>query len=597
MNHRPAPLAALAACLLLACSSVPLAPARTEADKLDVLLADYWEEYLRFNPVAATAIGDPRYNDRFPSSLSAEYRAETHAAAARWLAALRALDRTRLEGQHRLSYDVLVRDLEERLAGERFPSHLLPLNQFGSVPSFFAVLASGKSLQPFKTVKDYEDFLARGDAMAAWMDQAILRMREGVAQGVTQPRVVMGKVLPQLAAHLKDDPTQTVHWGAVAAMPAGFSEADRARLTGAYRDAIATRWVPAYRRLHDFIRDEYLPRCRDTVGYGALPDGAAWYSFQVASSTTTPLAPEAIHEMGLKEVQRIREAMEAVRVQVGFQGDLQAFFKHLETDDGFYFSKEEELLGGYRELQQRINALLPRLFDVFPKADYEVRPIEAFRAQSSAGAMYQRPSPDGSRPGIFYVNTHNLKAQPRFIMETLSIHEASPGHHFQSAIAQEVQGLPAFRRFGTSYVAYSEGWALYAESLGKELGLFTDPYQWYGRLSDEQLRAMRLVVDTGLHHKGWTREQAIAFMRENSSMAESDIVAEVERYIVVPGQALGYKVGEFQLRALRQEAERELGPRFDVRAFHRQVLVDGPLPMDVLATKIREWIRTEKARG
>ncbi len=597
MRHPASLAAALAASLLLACSSVPLAPQRSEAEKLDVLLADYWEESLRLNPVQATAMGDSRYNDRFPASLTAGYRAEKHAYTERWLTALRALDRARLEGQHRLSYDILVRELEEELAAERFPSHLIPIQQFGGVPSFFAVLASGKSLQPFKTVKDYEDFLKRGDAMAAWMDQAILNMREGVAKGVTQPKAVMQKVLPQLAAHLKEDPTQTVHWGAVAAMPAGLPGAERTRLTSAYREAITTRWVPAYRRLHDFIRDEYLPKCRETVGRSALPDGAAWYAFNVASSTTTTLTPEAIHDLGLAEVKRIRDAMNAVREQVGFKGDLQTFFRHLESDDRYYFAKEEELLEGYRAMQKRISALLPKLFDVFPKADYEVRPVEAFRAQSSAGAMYQSPSPDGSRPGIFYVNTFNLKAQPRFIMETLSIHEASPGHHFQGTIAQEVQGLPAFRRFGTSYVAYSEGWALYAESLGKELGLFSDPYQWYGRLSDEQLRAMRLVVDTGLHAKGWTREQAIAFMRENSSMAESDVVAEVERYIVIPGQALGYKIGEFQIRALRREAEAALGERFDIRAFHRQVLVDGPLPMDVLATKIREWSRSEKSRS
>jgi uncharacterized protein (DUF885 family) len=609
------PLAPLCGCLLLACATTPrapepapeapateapaaapAAPARSEAQKLDALLAEYWEEYLRLNPVAATAIGDPRYNNLFPNSLAPEFRAQTQAAAEKWLAALRAIDRSKLEGQSRLSYDILAGDLEEELAGRRFPSHLIPIQQFGSVPSFFAVLASGKSLQPFQTVKDYEDFLERGDGAVAWMDQAIVNMREGMKAGVTQPKVVMQKVLPQLAAHVQADPTKTVHWGAVAAMPKDFSPADRARLEQAYREAITQRWVPAYKRLHDFVKGEYLPRCRDTVAWSALPQGAEWYAFNVKASTTTDLAPADIHETGLKEVQRIRDEMDRVRKQVGFKGDLQAFFKHLETDPKFYFTKEEELLEGYRALQQRINALLPKLFDVFPKADYEVRAIEPFRAASSAGAMYQRPSPDGARPGIFYVNTHNLKAQPRFIMETLSIHEASPGHHFQSAIAQEVQGLPAYRRFGTGYVAYSEGWALYAESLGKELGLFTDPYQWYGRLSDEQLRAMRLVVDTGLHHKGWSREKAIAFMRQNSSMAESDIVSEVERYIVIPGQALGYKVGEFQIRALRNEAQAALGERFDVRAFHRQVLTDGPLPMDVLATKVREWIAAEKAK-
>ncbi|HBK56435.1 MAG TPA: DUF885 domain-containing protein, partial [Xanthomonadales bacterium] len=273
-----------------------------------------------------------------------------------------------------------------------------------------------------------------------------------------------------------------------------------------------------------------------------------------------------------------------------------AFFRFLETDDRFYFDTEDALLQAYRELQDRTKPLLPKLFDVFPKTDYEVRPVEAFRAQTSAGASYMSPAPDGSRPGVFYVNTFNLRAQPKFIMETLSIHEASPGHHFQGSIQQEVESLPRFRRFGGN-TAYSEGWALYAESLGKELGFFTDPYQWYGRLSDEQLRAMRLVVDTGMHWFGWTREESIAYMRANSAMAESDVIAEVERYIAIPGQALAYKVGERTIRNLRSEAERELGERFDVRAFHRQILIDGALPMAVLERKLREWISAEKARA
>jgi uncharacterized protein (DUF885 family) len=286
--------------------------------------------------------------------------------------------------------------------------------------------------------------------------------------------------------------------------------------------------------------------------------------------------------------------MEQVRQQVGFQGDLHAFFKHLQDDPRYYYSKPEDLLNGYRDLQKKVNGLLPKLFDIQPKADYEVREVEAFRAESAAGASYESPSADGSRPGVFYVNTFNLKAQPIFGMETLSLHEASPGHHFQIAIAQEDKHLPAFRRFGGGYVAYAEGWALYAESLGKELGLFTDPYQWYGRLSDEQLRAMRLVVDTGLHAKGWSREKAIQYMLDNSSMVESDVRAEVERYLVIPGQALGYKIGQFEIRNLRTEAEAALGPKFDIKAFHRVVLTAGAVPMAVLGEVVRDWVRTQR---
>jgi uncharacterized protein (DUF885 family) len=306
------------------------------------------------------------------------------------------------------------------------------------------------------------------------------------------------------------------------------------------------------------------------------------------------MTPEEIHQVGLSEVARILREMDGVRQQVGFKGDLPAFFKHLESDPQFYFTRGTDLLQGYRELKQRIDAALPKLFSVFPKADYEIREVEAYRAQSGAGGYYQSASADGSRPGIFYVNTYNLKAQPKFGMETLSLHEASPGHHFQGSIQQELTGLPRFRRFGGDYTAYVEGWALYSESLGKELGMFTDPYQWFGRLNDEQLRAMRLVVDTGLHALGWSREQAIEYMLENSTLAETDVVSEVERYIVRPGQALGYKVGDLRIQGLRRKAEKKLGDKFDLRDFHREVLCDGSVPMSVLETKIDRWIAARK---
>lgn len=597
---RMMPLAATALLvgLSLGAATMP-APVRpvaaSESTRLNHLLDAYWEAYLVRNPITATAIGDNRYNDRFPDSISAKARAEEKAWTKHWLHRLESVKRTSLKGQDRLSFDILRRSLQEDLEAFRFPAHMVPINQAGSVPMFFAQLGGGRSIQPFITAKDYDAFLRRAEGFIAWMDQAIINMREGIKKGVVQPRVAMEKVVPQLDAMLVDDPSKSVFWGPIAAFPEALSAADRERLTAAYRKAISTRIVPAYRRLRDFIRDTYLPACRDTVGFQDLPDGEAWYAHQVKVMTTTKLDPATIHDMGVKEVARILGEMDAVRRGVGFEGDLKAFFNDLNTNPKFYFTSEADLLKGYRDLQVKVNGLLPRLFEIIPKADYEVRPVEAFRAESSAGGSYEAGTPDGSRRGIFYVNTFNLGAQPIFGMETLSLHEASPGHHFQISIAQEVEGLPKFRRFG-GYNAYAEGWALYAESLGKELGLFTDPYQWYGRLADEQLRAMRLVVDTGLHSKGWTREQAIRYMRENSSMAETDIVSEVERYIVWPGQALGYKLGQFAIRGLRTEAERVLGPRFDLRAFHRQVLVDGGLPLDVLETKIREWIAREKAR-
>jgi uncharacterized protein (DUF885 family) len=424
------------------------------------------------------------------------------------------------------------------------------------------------------------------------MDQAIVNMRQGATTGVVQPRPVMEKVLGQLDAMVVPQASESVYYAPIEQFPATFSAADRDRLAAEYTRTLNVTLLPAYKRLRDFVRDEYLPKTRTSVAWTALPDGAAWYAFNVQEHTTTDMRPDEIHALGLGEVQRILGAMDDVRQQVGFKGDREAFFTFLENDPQFYFTQGADLLAGYRTLKARIDAALPKLFSVMPKAGYEVREVEAFRAQSAAGGSYQAPSADGSRPGIFYVNTYNLKAQPKFGMETLSLHEAAPGHHFQVSIQQELEGVPRFRRFGGDYTAYVEGWALYAESLGKELGLFTDPYQWYGRLSDEQLRALRLVVDTGLHAQGWTRERAIKYMLDNSSLAESDVVSEVERYIAWPGQALGYKVGQLTILRLREEAKAALGPKFDIRAFHDEVLGAGALPMNVLEQRIRAWVAT-----
>ncbi len=572
------------------------ADAASAAQQLATVLDEWFEAQLRSNPIFATAIGDLRYNDQVPDFFSAEYRAEQEALNRDYLERIRAIDRDHLTGQDRLSYDIFVRDREHYLAGLRFPRWMLAVDQFNNYGSLFAQLGTGQGVQPFRETRHYEDFLARMARFPVLTDSAIANLRAGIAAGVVQARPVVEKTIPHFAAHVVETAEDSVLWAPVTTFPDAVPEVERTRLTALWRDMLTTQVIPAYARMHDFLRDEYLPAARTEVGMKHLPDGLAWYSHQVRGQTTTDLSPEEIHAFGTAEVARILDGMNAVRVEVGFEGDLPAFFRFLETDDRFYFDTEDALLQAYRELQDRTKPLLPKLFDVFPKTDYEVRPVEAFRAQTSAGASYMSPAPDGSRPGVFYVNTFNLRAQPKFIMETLSIHEASPGHHFQGSIQQEVESLPRFRRFGGN-TAYSEGWALYAESLGKELGFFTDPYQWYGRLSDEQLRAMRLVVDTGMHWFGWTREEAIAYMRANSAMAESDVIAEVERYIAIPGQALAYKVGERTIRNLRSEAERELGERFDVRAFHRQILIDGALPMAVLERKLREWISAEKARA
>lgn len=574
--------------------SLPAGASPTESQRFHQWLDAQWELTLQRQPILATSLGDPRYNDRLVDETTAAYRAQARREKQAQLKGLAGFNKAKLVPKDRVSYSILKLDLEQDLAGLRFPEWMQPISQIGGLPSFLAQMGTGQSIQPFKTTKDYDDWLKRLALAVPMFDGSIGNMRDGLKAGVTQPRAVMEKVLPQLKALAVSDPEQSLFWGPIKNFPETVPAADRERITAAMRELLSSKVLPAYARLLAFVRDEYTPKARASTAWSALPDGKAWYAYRVRQSTTVALTPDEIHDIGLKEVARILAEMDGVRRQVGFQGDLKAFFKHLNDDPRYYFSKPEELLAGYRDLQKKINGLTPNLFDITPKADYEVREVEAFRAESAAGASYQEAAADGSRPGVFYVNTFNLKAQPIFGMETLSLHEASPGHHFQISIAQEDQTLPKFRRFGSHYTAYVEGWALYAESLGKELGLFTDPYQWYGRLSDEQLRAMRLVVDTGLHHKGWTREQAIKYMLDNSSMAESDVVSEVERYIVWPGQALGYKIGQLEMTKLRAEASAALGAKFDIKGFHRVVLTAGQVPLPVLRELVMEWVKASR---
>ncbi len=557
--------------------------ARTDA--LWTVVESYYDEHLKLNPLEATYLGDHRFDAELGNPASPEYEAATKALDERALKAAQAIDTNTLDDADRLTRDIFIRERQLSLQGARFPTRLLALNQMDNMVTTLARFGSGDGPQPFDTPAQHEIWLKRAAQFPLWVDSAIAAMREGQERGITQPKVTMEKVLPQL-----DELAFAKLEGSLFAKPLEkLSGSDRERLTAQYRQVFEGQVFPAIARMRDFIKNEHLAKCRTTVGWSALPDGAAWYAWWVEQSTTTQMGVNEIHALGQSEVARIRNEMQEVQRQVGFQGTLSQFFAHVRDDKAFYFEKPEEVLDGYRALKKRIDGLLPKLFSDFPKADYEVRAIEAYRAPSSAGAEYQQPAADGSRPGIFYVNTFNLKAQPRYGMETLSLHEAAPGHHFQVAIAQELEGLPRFRRFA-GYVAYVEGWALYSESLGKELGLFTDPMQYYGRLNDEQLRAMRLAVDTGLHAKGWTREQAIQFMAENSSLAETDIVAEVERYMVWPGQALGYKVGQLELTSLRKKAEAALDQTFDLKAWHSAVLRDGAMPLDVLTAKLERWV-------
>jgi uncharacterized protein (DUF885 family) len=588
MKHSALLMVAAALC---ACTGSPR-PQTADA-VLDDLVEEYFERQLELSPMTATAIGDPRYDDRLEENTSPGFRERALGIERAYLDRARRIDVAQLSPAARLTHEIFVNEREHLLEGQKFHEEFLPFNQMAGLPTDLAVFGSGSGPQPFATAADYDRFLERLRGFPRWADGAIALMREGMASGITLPRPAVAKVIPQLRELVTASAKDSIFWGPVSGMPAGIKAADRERITAAYASALEKEILPAYRRLADFLERDYLPAARTTVGWTDLPDGQAWYRWRIRGATTMQMEPEKIHEIGLAEVARIRSEMMAVKEQVGFQGDLDAFFTYLEQDPKFYFDSEAELLDAYRGVKRRIDALLPKLFSDFPKADYEIRAVEAFRAASAAGASYQAPSADGKRPGIFYVNTHNLKAQPRFGLETLSLHEAAPGHHFQIAIQQELTGLPRFRRFN-GYVSYSEGWALYAESLGKELGVFTDPYQWYGRLSDEMLRAMRLVVDTGLHAKGWSREKAIQYMLDNSSLAQSDVVAEVERYIVWPGQALGYKLGQLHITALRARAQQQLGGNFDVREFHSQVLRDGAVPMDVLSAKIERWIDTRR---
>jgi uncharacterized protein (DUF885 family) len=568
-------------------------PVAAESQKLQELFDGYFEEYLALNPLLATSIGDPRYNDRFEVSIAPDWRARNERLQRGYLERISGLDPGRLGPQDRISYEVFRSAREMEIEGLRFPGYLVPLNQFYSVPNTFVQLGSGSGQQPFKTVQDYDAFLKRVDGLVAWSDQAIVNMREGVAKGYTLPRVLAERVLPQLESQVVARPEDSSFWGPIRNMPQDFAAPDRERLTAAYRSMIETKIFPTYRRLHDFVRDEYLPKCRETAGLGALPDGDAWYAYNVRQITTTDYTPGQIHAMGLAEVERIRNEMRKLMKQVGFEGDLEAFFDFMKSDPRFFYADPAALIQGYVDIKNRVDPNLSRLFDIMPKSDYEVRAVEPFREKSASGGAYQAASEDGSRPGIFYANTYDMKSRPKWAMEALSLHEGNPGHHFQISIQREQRELPKFRRFG-GYTSYSEGWGLYAESLGKPLGMYQDPYQYFGMLQGELWRAIRLVVDTGLHAKGWTRQQVLDYMGENSAAGEARSVSEAERYMAIPGQAVAYKIGQLKIQELREKAERELGPRFNIRKFHTVVLANGALPLHVLQGEVDRWIAGQR---
>ena len=571
--------------------------AATESQKLSALFAADDEASLQRNPLSAMFRGDMRYADRFGDFISDAYYANERKAAETNLEALKSIERDRLNTTDKIAYDVFKENQTDALKG--FSKEIMdltvvrPLNHFFGFHTFYPTFASGQGAAPFKTVQDYDNNLKRHKEFIILMDRSIDRFRQGMATGVFETKMTITNVVDQLNTQLAQKTEESPYYGPVLKFPEGFSDADKARLTSEYRDMVENGLYPANARLRDFLRDSYLPLAREQVGLSAMKGGAGLYQYLIEQTTTLPLKADDIHNLGLSEVARITSGMEAIRKEVGFKGTLPEFFEHLRSDPKFKPASREALTQGYYDIGKKVDATISAQFKYLPKAPLEIKPYEEFREKYEAGGSYQEGTPDGSRPGTFYFNAYDLPSRTTPGMTTLYLHEGAPGHHFQISIAQENEKLPAFMRFGGN-TAYVEGWALYAETLGYDMGLFKDPYQRFGTLSDEMLRAMRLVVDTGLHSKGWTREQAIDYMLANSDMGKTDATAEVERYIAIPTQALAYKIGALTIMRLRDKAKTQLGKKFDVREFHNQVLNTGALPLTVLEKKIDDWISASK---
>jgi uncharacterized protein (DUF885 family) len=554
------------------------------------MLDAYYEEYLALYPIDAAEYGDSdsRYEAVWPDNKSTDYRAKVTAMCTKYLAALDGYDRAALTPSEQLSYDTLKWSLTARRDQANQILRLLPVNQFQCETLRFAQLASGKSLHPFKTAQDYRHFISRAQGFSKWVDTAIANMREGMAQGIVQPRMLMERVQAQLEPLMADDPANNILFGPLQMLPADLTPADKTALETEYRAAIRETMLPAYARLHAFIQADYLPHCRTTAGIGQLPGGPAAYASAVRWHTTTDLTPDEIHEIGLREVARIRSEMDQVRVRVGFKGTLPEFLAYVASDSRFTpFKSEEEVLEAYRAMEGRILAQVPKFFGHVPRTKFEIRVTEKFRV-AAASHEYSPGTADGSRPGVFYVPIVKPESYRSPRMENLFLHEAIPGHHFQVSLTLENTALPKFRRYDANN-AYVEGWGLYTERMGTELGLYTDPYQYFGMLIGDMQRAVRLVVDTGLHAKGWSREQALAFAAENEGGQPAAHVARIERYMAAPGQALSYKIGQLKLLAIRAAAEKQLGAKFDIRAFHDAVLMEGALPLAVLEAHVQAW--------
>ncbi|HEY0116132.1 MAG TPA: DUF885 domain-containing protein [Allosphingosinicella sp.] len=576
----------------------PAAAASDSAsERLRTLFAESDAAALRRNPISAISRGDFTNAHQLGNFFSDEYEAGERDAAQRELTALGSIDRATLNSTDQLAYDVFRYQRELDLSG--FAPDLLaltrvrPINHFGGFQNFYPVFASGRSIAPFRNVDDYEDNLSRHRQVGATLDRIIARFRQGLAAGVVDTKLTVRNMIEQIDNLLREGPEASTFYAPVTNFPEAVPEGERERLRAAHLAVVRDELFPAYRRLRTFLQDEYLPRAREGAGLVHMSGGERLYRRLIQENTTLPLQPQEVHDLGLREVARIRAEMEAVKNRTGFRGSLAQFFEHLRTDPRFTPASREWLRDRYYAIGRQVDQRIGTLFSRTPRTPLEIREVESFRERTEAAGSYQDGAPDGSRPGIFYFNAYELPSRPVWGMETLYLHEGAPGHHFQIMLAAENEALPNFMRFGGN-TAYVEGWALYAETLWDELGMETDPYQRFGGLNDEMLRAMRLVVDTGIHAKGWTREQAIRYMLDNSGLPETDVSAEVERYIAIPGQALAYKTGQLKILELRARAEQALGTRFDIREFHDQVLNTGSLPLVVLERKIHDWIASKR---
>ena len=564
----------------------------SDADRLHQLFKTQWDYNLRESPESATEVGALGEDDRW-SDVSLEAIARRQRELQAPLRALAAIHRAALSAADQLNYDLFKRSSEEAVEGTRFKSEYLAITQMNGVQQF---VPETLEISPHNTVSAYENIISRLNAIPALVDQNIVLLQKGLAAGITPPRVTLREVPDQIKSQMVDDLEKNAVVKPFREFPPQIAEADRARLRLEATRALHEKVVPAFTKLYDFMTQTYLPAARESIGMSELPDGPAWYAYEARVETTTDLTPAQIHEIGLAEVKRIRGEMDAVIAQTGFKGNLAEFAKYIRSDPRFFYTNKDDLLNAYRVQAKLVDPELSRLFGKLPRLQYGVMAIPAYSEKSQTSAYYQPGSPAAGRPGYFNVNTYALNMRPKWEMEVLAFHESVPGHHLQISLAQEMDDMPEFRKHA-GYTAFVEGWALYSEGLGGELGFYQDPYSKFGQLNFEVWRAIRLVVDTGLHSLHWTRQQAIDYFRENSAKTDQDINVEVDRYIVWPGQALAYKIGQLKIKELRAYAAQELGQKFDIREFHDHVLDGGALPLDVLDRRIRTWVTEKKARN